>query len=116
MSIGIGSTIWRFDENRRKYTPPPERRLIYREHWHEIKIISENRRSWVCGYEKTELWKVPKTGPHPGFVFSLAEVDDDCWVNDHAYKIGQVVGRCDNADTLRKIAALIGWEPLGGAR
>lgn len=109
--LGIGSTVWHFDQNRRVYTDAPKDRiwgdLIYREHWHPVEITGENRRSWITSYGKA-----PKNGSHRGWAFSQAEVDDDCWRDEHRSWIGDLrdtVRRCRDRGILRQIAALVGY-------
>lgn len=110
--LRVGSTIWYFDENRRIYAerepgrPGPHSGPIYYEHWRPTKITGENRVSWITNYGKAS-----KRGPHPGWAFSLTEVDEDCWMHGHRYEIVRLVERCRDAEVLRKIAAILGWEP-----
>ena len=103
--LGIGSTIWRFDENHRIYKDKhsgPD----YRSYWLECKITGETSRSWVVG----PYGKCPKKGEHFGWAFSAEEVDDDVWAKDERRHIISCVERCGVA-TLRAVAALVGYMP-----
>ena len=108
--MGVGSTVWIFDNNRRVYPKAEKGRLwasggpIYREHWTTAKIIGETRRSWITDRNQ----KVPKKGPHPGVRFTQHEVDEDAWMNDHRYKVSEAVARCRDVEKLRAIAQAVG--------
>ncbi len=41
---------------------------------------------------------------------ALERIEDSTYVNDNGYRISEKVRNCD-AETLRKIAALIGYKP-----
>lgn len=106
-------TVWIFDGNRRVYPKAPAGKLwasegpIYREHWVEHEVVSENRRSWITKYGA----KVPKTGGR-GIAFSVQEVDDDVWLNDHRSKIERQVGDIKDPALLRKVAELIDYKAI----
>ncbi len=110
--IGIGSTIWIFDENHRVYHKDTAGRSeggpIYREHWRPVVITGETSRSWIIG-SRWDL-KIPKHGPHPAACFTEAEMNDYCWANDYRSKVVRCVERCDAAK-LRQIAAIVGYTP-----
>ncbi len=113
----VGDTIWVFDETRRIYPrPEPGRRLpssgpIWREHWVPVQIVSETSRSWVLQGGGT---KVPKNGsanPHL-FCYSHKDLDELCWVREHAWKIAKRVDQLRTAadySLLRRVAFLIGY-------
>lgn len=111
--IGVGSTIWCYDENRRRYAAAPSGRiwgaLIWREHWAPRKIVGETSRSWVLqGFPKT---KVPKRGADPRlFAFSERELDERVWIHDNRSGIGFAVSQCYDYATMRKIAELLGYK------
>lgn len=113
--ISVGSTVWVFDHNRRKYDS--QRRIIYREYWVPVQITGENLRSWVTYYGKFPKkadergrYYIPQGGYSPLRVaLDPAEVEEDIWLSDHAHKILEAV-RCCDASTLRKIAELIGYD------
>lgn len=108
--LGIGSTIWLFDNNRRIYPEPRGEHNggpIYREHWRPVTIEGETARSWVTSWYGK---KVPKRGPRQGVAFTDAEVDADVWAHDHRYKIVRMVELCE-VETLKAIAQAVGYMP-----
>lgn len=81
---------------------------IYREHWKKHEVVGETRVSWILRFGD----KVPKKGANPRRVcFSEKELDDNCFLHAHASKIGELVARIEDAETLRKIAAMVGYTP-----
>jgi hypothetical protein len=57
-----------------------------------------------------ERWneKVPKKGHDKRkFLFSLQELEDDVFIHDNAYQIGQEVGRLRNVEALKQIQAIV---------
>lgn len=112
----VGDTVWVFDINRRIYQKPPPGKIypeggpIYREHWVAKKIIGETSRSWLV--EPT--WrpvKISKRGPHHGICFSIKDVDDACWKNEHAHKIiGSLSANRLTKDQLLVIADMSGYK------
>lgn len=103
--LGIGSTIWIFDQNRRVYRDNRSR-PVYREYWRPIKITSETTRSWITEWGQ----KIPKKGEHHGVCFTEKEVDDKSWVEENRYKISEAVNRMRDAETLRAVAKLAGYD------
>ena len=97
--------VYVFDINRRVYRPSVEGRIsggpIYRQHWREYRVIGEEKRSWLV-----ERWphKIAKAAAKVA-----AQVDDDCWINDNAHRVADMVRRAD-APTLRAIAELVGFK------
>jgi hypothetical protein len=118
MTLKIGDTIYRFDGNRRVYRPAPPGRFssgpIYSEHFEPLKIIGENRVSWLL--EKG--WKAKKSDlssarafEYGGRGFFTAEgMEDDIWQHDHRHKIRDLFDRCSPAQ-LRLIASVLEYEP-----
>lgn len=107
MTIGIGSEIWRYDENRRVYSKDGKGGPLFREKWHKVEILGETSRSWITSYYKE---KVPKKGAHPRWAFAESEIDDACFVHDHRWKIIRAIERVYDADALRQIAAIVGYQ------
>lgn len=114
-SIGIGSTLWRFDENRRRYMKPTEKGriwgdLIWREHWVEMFVIGETRVSWLVGSspDAREPFKLPKAafkdgGCPRGWALSAEHVDEHVWAYENRRRIQDAVCRCDDPRILRAI-------------
>lgn len=115
--IAVGDPIWYFDINNRVYRKDAghshDSGPIYREHWVKRIIVGETSRSWLIGYDHglRVLNKVPKKGPHPGWAFSIEEIEDDCWIHEHRYKMSRAVSCISSAATLREVARVIGWKP-----
>jgi hypothetical protein len=111
----IGKTVWRFDEYHRVYRKDENGLAtggpIYREHWQPIVVFGENRRSWLAGYERYP-YKIPKTGPHPGFALTEQELDDACWASEHRYRVYRAVESRmhDDLDFLKQIAAMVDYK------
>lgn len=110
--VGIGSTVWLFNINRRVYRERKPGEIyasgapIWREHWVPHLIVGETARSWVLEYGR----KVPKKGADPRCVsFSSEEINRAAYVHENAPKIGDKVRRIADADLLRKVADLIGY-------
>lgn len=120
VKVGVGSTVWIFDLNRRIYTKPDKghiwtgSRIIYREHWRPKVITSETKQSFILGnyfdrkLAKKDL-KMPFGKRYRQWAISLEEVDADCWDQDHRVDVADMVRECDVA-TLRKIAELVGYK------
>lgn len=111
--IGIGSTVWVFDPNRRVYPRAPEGKLclsdspIWREYWRPCTIKGENSRSWIL----SDGTKVPKKNHNPLMVsFSQEEIDKAAWVQENRHKIVRVIERLHDYDTLHKVAELVGYK------
>jgi hypothetical protein len=128
VELAIGSTVWIFDPDRRVYS---DKKLakgqlwysgapIWREHWRPCVIMGETRVSWLVGHTKDDTYprKISKrdlaAGTVRGVLTSEADLDAACYVQEHVYKIAERVQRISGglaaAETLRKIAALVGYE------
>ncbi len=111
--IGIGSTVWVFDINRRVYPPKPAGKLwstggpIYRHHWVPQRISGQTARSWLTDYGH----KIPKKGEHQGVAFTQQEVEDAVWLNSYHYEIVETLRRIKDVNILRVVAHDIGWKP-----
>lgn len=114
--IKIGSPVWIFDINHRVYRRGPNGESlgggpIWREHWVKHEIIGETSRSWVVGKWYGQR-KIPKKGPIPnGICFSEEEIEQRAFVEDNAHRISDLVLRCKDYATLKKIGELVGYEP-----
>ena len=111
--IGVGSTIWVFDINRRSYAKPEQGHIwgqnIWREHWGPRKIVAETGRSWVL--DRPDGLKVPKKGADPSrFAFSQLDIDRRAWIEDNRHSIERAVGRVQGYELLQSVAKLIGYQ------
>jgi hypothetical protein len=112
-AIGIGSTIWVFDINRRSYAKPEPGhvwgQIIWREHWGPHRIVAETGRSWVL--DRPGGLKVPKKGADPSrFAFSQLDIDRRAWIEDNRHSIERAVGRVQDYELLQAVAKLIGYQ------
>ena len=111
--VSVGSTVWLFDINRRKYRErkPGETYSgggpIWREHWVARKVVGETSRSWVLDWGG----KVPKKGANPHqFAFSEDDINRRAWVEEHKWRIARKLDGCPDFDTLLKVAEVLGIE------
>jgi len=110
--IGIGTRLWRFDENRRVYrdrhSPP-----VYEEHFVPDVITGETKGTWLIGrltVNKRTL-REPSRGGFSGCQwFTDAGKVAKIWAKHHRREIVDKVDRCD-VPTLRKIAELLDGSP-----
>lgn len=114
-SVGIGSKIWGFDSNRRKYGKDRSR-PIWREHWKEFYVVGENRVSWLLGFKPGgESWtKCPKKRQvHQlrEWAFSEAEIDEQEWDQKHRWKVMDLATRQLTTAQVRAVAEMIGFKP-----
>ena len=115
----IGDILWRFDSNRRVYRDPTSISggggPIYREHFEPLKIISENKVSWIL----ERGWKVRKSdlkGEAKSFhyggrgFFTADDMEKDIWSHEHRHKIADMIQRAATVAQLKQIAELVGYE------
>lgn len=109
--LGIGSTVWQFDPNRRVYDKEKGGGPIYREHFRAHTIIGETSRSWICGKYKDALKFDKKTlvpqknfggARYPVFT-SQQQVDDAVYVHDNRRRISDLILNCNRASVLQHI-------------
>jgi hypothetical protein len=115
----VGDKIWHFNPDRRRYTEPkPGNRwgdIIWKEHWEELYIIGETKRSWLVAHSpgsSWQAWKLPKSsfkdGACPmGYALSEEHVGQQAWVHDSAYKLGDAVQRCRDYHKLVAIKQIL---------
>lgn len=117
--IGVGSTVWVFNENHRVYAQGGRAGdgPLWREHWRPLTITGETRVSWIAG-KGYGVVKVPKKNPDPRvFAFSEAEIDKRAWVVQNIHRISGKLQFVTDYDVLRKVADLIGYsEPSDVSR
>lgn len=105
--IGIGTRLWRFDENRRVYrdrNSPP----VYEEHFVPDVITGETKGTWLFGRRSVNkrTLREPSSGGFSGAQwFTDAGKEDAIWAKDRRRDIVRLVERAD-VTTLKKIAAL----------
>jgi hypothetical protein len=111
--IGIGSKVWVFDINQRKYPDGAGMSAlpIWREHWREQEVIGETKRSWLIGYAWNPT-KIPKKRENfTTLAYSQEEIDNLEWVDSHRHKIARRLERVVlTAEQWKQIAAIIGYD------
>lgn len=100
--IGIGSTVWVMDVNRRVYDD--KRKLIYREQWRPMTIVGETSRSWITDWYSLKL---PKKGG--GYLTSEEQLDEMVWIHDNKYPIVRKLERCNDYASLKAVAEIVGY-------
>lgn len=93
----LNNRVYEKDVNGRTFGGP-----IYREHWCKYEVIGEEKRSWLVNEYPGKITKAKAK--------FIADVDEDCWLNDNRYKIIEDIKRCTDSATLRAIAKLVGYE------
>jgi hypothetical protein len=111
----VGDVVYSFDPNRRVYPKQDGSRFsgsgpIYREHFRPLHIVGEKGRSWLIS--STPDGKYPsKVGKTKASFLTAEQVDADCWINSHRHNICNLLQNCSNADTLKAVATLLGYQP-----
>lgn len=108
----IGDTVWCFYEHRRDSKPIAHR------------IVGETKGTWlvaslsaegaVVGHSHAINKRTLRTPARGGFsgsqYFTAASLAAREYCEAHAYPIAERIRRVDDVDTLRKIAALVGYD------
>lgn len=103
--------IWIYDSNRRSYVDENGNKThspVYRYSWMKHKVTGETTRSWLLEYGQ-KAPKKPNQWQRDSYAYSEQELEDFIWVNDKALEIAAIVRKAD-AQTLRKVAEVIGYE------
>ena len=111
--LKIGDTLYRFDGNRRVYRDRSASGgggPIYREHFEPLKIVGENKVSWLL----ERGWKANKKSlssakamEYGGRGFFTADgMEYDIWQHDHRYKIRVLFDQC-SPEKLKQIASIL---------
>jgi len=114
MTLKIGDTLYRFDGNRRVYGSGMRGAPIYREHFQPLKIIGENKVSWIL----ENNWKAKKKDLSSARAFQFGgrgffteeDMEADIWRKDHRYAIRDLLDKAPT-DQLKQIAAILGYDP-----
>lgn len=108
--IKVGDKFYMFDENRRIYRRDEKGKAIgsptFRGHFYEVTIEGETSRSWITNYGLT---KVPKSAPFPP-LYTEEMIATEEFVKEHGYSISEAVRKCRDHNTLKKIAAIVGYD------
>lgn len=114
--IGIGTTLYMFNENRRVYERDENNKAkggpIYAEHFEPVEIHGETKVSWLCGprYSVSKVNKKEIQSGRAGSYFTAEGMVDNIWANHHRYKLRCLVDAAA-PDQLRQIAVIVGYEP-----
>ena len=114
--IGIGTILYRFDENRRVYKRDENNRpyggAIYAEHFVPVEIHGETKLSWICGpsYAISKVNKKEIMTGRSGDFFTAEGMNDQIWIEDHRHRVRDRLYSA-TADQLRQIAAILGYKP-----
>ena len=111
----IGDTLYRFDGNRRVYRDRSASGgggPIYREHFEALKIIGENKVSWLL----ERGWKAKKSNltsaaslQYGGCGFFTADgMEDDIWLHDHKHKVRDLFEHASVVQ-VREVARILGY-------
>jgi hypothetical protein len=111
----IGDVVYIFDINNRVYRLDEKGRSsggpIYRGHFIPYLIVGEDKRSWILSSKAWDGRGVPWPGKTAkSKVLTEAEVEARCWINDHSRGLAETVRRCENIETLKRIAELVGYD------
>jgi hypothetical protein len=115
----IGDKIWIFDEHHRIYVDDDgvkHSSPIYRKKFVEYNIIDETKISWLIShytYDNIPDWakknakKVKKSEVNKIYWTSEEEIEKHCWIKENSYRLSELVKRCIDYDTLRRIEEII---------
>ena len=112
----VGARLWHFDTINRVYARDENGRAyggpIYAEYFQPAVIVGEEGRSWLVRHEgwSSRIERVGKAQRRQRRYFTDTEKADDIFVQEHRYRLGERVRRCDEAQVLRQVAALLGYE------
>lgn len=108
--IKVGAVVFTHNVNRRVYFGGTRgnERISERHHFQPEMIIGETRVSWLIGPEWRPT-KYPKRDPSG--LYGLADIEDRLWVESYAYRLSDAVRRCGDAEKMRQIARMVGFEP-----
>lgn len=112
MSLGVGDSVWIFDENRRVYRDEDgnySSRCIFRQHFCKVKVTGETRQSWILSYQnnikvnKKTLKYKRGYGRDGNLYLTEDDIDKMCWIKDNKMNIIDIVRRCDNYKKLKQV-------------
>ncbi len=116
--IGIGTRLWKFDENRRVYRKR-HGSPVFSEHFTPGVVTGETKGTWSVGHNSgagrtvrvnKRTLREPANGDYSGHQwFTDAGRDDAVWAHERRREIVRLVDTCD-VPTLRQIATLLNVE------
>lgn len=110
MSVAIGSTVWRFNSNRRVYSQGKSG-PVWREHWDPLVVVGETSRSWLVAFRDggKVTHKAPKRRDwlaRKRWAYSEHEIDVADWAESKRYEIIRALERAD-PDDLYRVACIV---------
>jgi hypothetical protein len=116
--LKVGDMVWQFDTTHRVYKKNAKGETygapIEREYWRPRTIASETPKLWILSNGDKVLKRDLSYANWPSgrahVLTRVEEVEDLCWVKDHAYRISRAVLSCQDPKRLRAVAATVGYE------
>lgn len=115
-NIGIGSTVWIFDSNRRVYPPKKPDGThsyggpIFREHFRPVVIKGETSGTWLLeqhiAINKKTLMSAKDYYGHRTAACTKEQMEDRIYIHDTAPRLARRVQECKDVGLLRRIDAL----------
>lgn len=118
----LNKPVWVYDDNRRIYSDNSYSggKIIWREHWHEQRIVSETTKSWVTNckvkipkghrHSNRTKWSRHMFGVGVHYTFDYQDVLAAEWVVDNVHDISRTVNDIRDPELLREVAKLIGYK------
>jgi hypothetical protein len=113
----LGDTIYVYEQYGRRESSLED----HLSKWKEFKIVDQTKISWVARfgiYSHSEVKidkKTMQSRSKERIATSREEIakkwEDDRWTSLHAYSMGDKLRFVKDADVLRKVAELIGYDP-----
>lgn len=109
--VAVGSRVFVFDGNRRRYSDTNRSRPIYREHFVEMTVVGETSRSWLVGYHLRDVRKIDKKTRRD--IYDAQGVDEACELHDLWPQIHRAWYGAERALTLEQTRQLADWLGVG---
>ena len=111
-ALSVGDAVWVFCENHRVYVDRDGVKhsgSIWREHWVRQRVVSLTTRSYVL----SSGVKLQKGAQWMGVVTSERELDEACWVHEHAQAIALEMARRGSYEQLARVAREVSYASSG---
>lgn len=108
--LKIGDTIYQFSENYRVYAKDENGRAtgapIYAEHFRPVKIVGEEKRSWVVNDHPPKVGK-NRVDAERSHWFTTEGKAAAIWLHANGWRTAEAVRRCYDIGTVKAIAELL---------